>query len=515
MLSFATLTNKYYNIVVIQIIKTNKTNIEDKNLIDKNLVKAFVVGVTFALSINISGAFESNTALIAKGEKLTLSDCIKISIENSPNIKRAAYNYKIAKNDVSLAKTDFFPTLSLSTGYYHNGTYTKNADINNHHYNFSANLNQLLFNFGKTNSRIRMQKFNKIASAYNFDNTVLDTIFDVKVNYYGVLATRATMEVNRANVEINERNYQRTKAYFEEGIRSKIDLVNAEVYLSDSKITYIQSVKNYENAIVKLNNAMYVADTPAYEIANTEMFNYSVNEIPINLEKISDKKELSNLPKDVNDAALTAGVEQLAILKDYKFTPFKYTFEECKKLAIENRPDLKAYESTLKAMEQALSYTKREYLPELVGTVGYGYRDHTRTNSVNASIGMQTSINIAQEKFKIDNSKLQVELAKNDINLLKQNIYFEVQNAYINMIQLEKEIPLMAVKVRQTRENFELADGRYSVGLGDYIELQDAKQNYNTAQNSYVHAVYDYNVARANLERLIALPQEITITVED
>ena len=274
------------------------------------------------------------------------------------------------------------------------------------------------------------------------------------------------------------------------------------------------AVKMYENAIVKLNNSMYVANTPAYEIANTEMFNYAVNEIPVNLE-ISDNKDLSKPPKEVNDAVLTAGVEQLAILKDYKFTPFKYSFEECEKLAVDNRPDLKAYESTLKAMEQALSYTKREYLPELVGTVGYGYRDHSRTNSFNASVGLQTSINIAQEKFKIDNSKLQVELAKNDIDLLKQNIYFEVQNAYINMVQLEKEIPLMAVKVRQTRENFELADGRYAVGLGDYIELQDAKQNYNTAQNSYVQAVYNYNVARANLERLIAIPQEITITVED
>ena len=73
----------------------------------------------------------------------------------------------------------------------------------------------------------------------------------------------------------------------------------------------------------------------------------------------------------------------------------------------------------------------------------------------------------------------------------------------------------MEVKVKQTFENFELADGRYGVGLGDYIELQDAKVNYNNAQNTYVQAVYNYNVARANLERLLALPQEIEITVED
>lgn len=119
------------------------------------------------------------------------------------------------------------------------------------------------------------------------------------------------------------------------------------------------------------------------------------------------------------------------------------------------------------------------------------------------------------KKSEIDAGKIQVELAQNEIDLLKQNIYFEVQAAYIDMIQLEKQIPLLAVKVRQTLENLELADGRYFVGIGDYIELQDAKVNYNNAQQSYVEAVYNYNVARAQLEQAIALKPDVKITIED
>ena len=87
------------------------------------------------------------------------------------------------------------------------------------------------------------------------------------------------------------------------------------------------------------------------------------------------------------------------------------------------------------------------------------------------------------------------------MNLIKQNIYFEVQSAYIDMKQIEERLPLLAVKVRQTLENYELADGRYEVGVGNYIELQDAKVNYNNAQQAYVKAIYDYNVARAALEK--------------
>ena len=39
------------------------------------------------------------------------------------------------------------------------------------------------------------------------------------------------------------------------------------------------------------------------------------------------------------------------------------------------------------------------------------------------------------------------------------------------------------------------------MGVGNYIELQDAKVNYNNAQQAYVKAIYDYNVARAALEK--------------
>lgn len=462
-------------------------------------------------------AFESKTALIEKGAKLTISDCIQVALDNSPYVRQAAYNYKISKNDVNIAKASYFPTIGVGTGYYVNDSSASGRRMtnSNNYYSLTTSLNQLIWNFGKTTSQIRMQKFYKIAALYTFDNTVLDTIFAVKTNYYGVLAAKATMEVNRANVQINERNYQRTKAYFNEGIRSKIDLVNAEVYLSDSKITLVNSEKAYQNALVQLNNSMYIAHAPSYEISNTETFNFKHNEIPVNLEKISEKRDISSPPEGVSNAVLTSKVEQMAVMDNYKFKPFDYTFEECVDLAEKNSPSLKAYSATIEAMKQYLLYVKREYYPEITGSVGYGYRDQYNTNSFNASIALSSSVNILKKKYEIDNGKLQVQLAENDLNLAKQNIYFDVQDAYINMIQLERQIPLMAVKVKQTYENFELADGRYEVGLGDYIELQDAKVNYNNAQNSYVQAVYNYNVARANLERLLALPQEVEITVED
>ncbi len=476
-------------------------------------IKAALIAVCLCFSITSSFAVEQMS--VEKNAVLNIKDCIQIALNNSPLIKKARYNYGIAKGNLGVAKSDYFPTLGIGTGYNLTDNHNNRRNTSSNIYSAEASISQLIWNFGKTNANIRMYNFDRIASLYEFEDTVLETIFGVKTNYYGVLAAKATLDVNRANVQINERNYQRTKAYFDEGIRSKIDLVNAEVNLSDSKVTLVESEKNYKNALVKLNNSMYIAFAPEYEIENTETFNFQNNYAPVNLEKIDEKKDLSKPPKDVSDAFLTSQVEKINILDNYKFEPFPYTFEESVNLAYKNRPDLKVYDASLNAMKEALKYTKREYLPEISATAGYGYRDQYNTNSFNVGINLSSSVNIKGQKHRIDNAKLQVELAETEIDQAKQDIYFEVQNLYITMIQLEKQIPLLAVKVKQTLENFELADGRYAVGLGDYIQLQDAKVNYNNAQVSYVQTVYNYNVARANLEKAIALPQSVTTTIED
>lgn len=453
-------------------------------------------------------------AVIEKGATLNITDCIKLAIQNSPNVKKYRYNYNISKKNINIAKSAYFPTIGLGTGYYMNNNSSSDwRNTNSNYLGAQASLNQMIFNFGKTWANIKMQKFNTIAAKYNFDYTVLDTIYGVKTNYYGVLAAKANVDVQKANVQINERNYQRTKAYFDEGIKSKIDLVNAEVYLSDSKVTLVEAEKTYKNALIKLNNSMYVARAPEYEIATTESFNIKSKFIPVSFD--TKNEDISSPPEPVKDAVLTTQVEKTDVLTDYKFTPFPYTLEECQKLAEEKRPDLMAYEATLKAMEQSLLATKREYYPSLGVQGGYNFRNTNNINSFNLGLALSTSVNIMQTKNEIDSAKIQVDLAQNEIDLLKQNIYFEIQDNYVNMVQLEKQIPLLAVKVRQTLENLELADGRYFVGIGDYIELQDAKVNYNNAQQSYVQAVYNYNVARANLEKSIALEDDLKVNIED
>ncbi len=454
---------------------------------------------------------------------LSLKDCISKALNNSPNIKRAKINYEMAKKNVKIAQSVYFPTISAVVGYdflTRNGSKINSTTSNT--FNAGAGIRQLIWNFGKSGANIKMQKFNQIVAYYDFDTMVLDTIFDVKVNYYSTLASKAAVEIDKANIQINERNYQRTKAFFEEGLKSKIDLVNAEVYVTDAKVSLISSENLYKNSLNDLNNSMFLAYKPEYNIEVPQEFRSIKDFTPKNLTDFS--RPLDDFlapPKDVNNALLTAKVETKDYASLYKFDKFPYSFEKCIDLANKNRPDIKAYENTIKAMEQYLKLIKRQYYPELTADGSYNFvagstnNVSSTTNSIGVGVNLSSSLNIMSEKYQIDNAKLQVELAKNELDFLKQNVYFDVQQAYINMMEFEEQIPLLGQKIQQTLENLELADGRYSVGLGDYIELQDAKINYNKAQHAFVKAVFNYNVARARLEQTIAMNQEVTIKLED
>ncbi len=481
-----------------------------------------IVILLFILNIfaNTSSAIVSGT--IEKHKMLNLTDCIKIALENSAPIRISKLEYEMSKNQTKIAKADFFPKIGISTGYNVNTASGKQISYSNNNYNLETSLSQLIWDFGKTNANINMQKFNTIYALYDFNNVVLDTIYDVKINYYGVLAAKFEVDINEANVQINERNYQKVKAFFEEGLKSKIDLVNAEVNLSEAKISLLKARNKFKNNLVLLNNAMYDLDKLEYNLETTEIFDeYQKNQFaPIDLTVKSINKyknvDLTKLPIDVEDAFLTEQSQRIGSIESYKLEKFDKSFEQCVDYAYENRPDIKAYDATISSMKESLKYIKREYYPQIGAQAGYGFRDENNLNSFNVSINLTSNVNIMAKKYEIDNAKIQTQIAQEKLELAKENIFFEVQNYYINVLELEKQVPLLGTKVKQALENYKLADGRYSVGLGDFIEVQNAIVNYNNAQLSYIEAIYNYNLAKSNLEKSIAKPHDgVNYTVDD
>ena len=207
--------------------------------------------ITFILLLSTQYRVEAIEE-ITKGSTLSVNDCIELAIKNSPQIKIYEQYITMQDSKVGQSKARYFPTIGASVGQDYGNTDVGYRSTQSRNSSARVSLNQLIYSFGKVFSQVKMQKFYKIAAEYDYQNAILDTTNNVKSAYYGVLGAKANLDIQKANVLVNERQYNRTKAFFDEGLVSKIDLVNQEVYLSDSKIGLINAENMYQNSIVKL-----------------------------------------------------------------------------------------------------------------------------------------------------------------------------------------------------------------------------------------------------------------------
>ncbi len=452
-----------------------------------------------------------------KGKKtLSIDECVEYAINNDPNIRISANNYEVQKSRVGQAKSDYFPMLGIGSGYnyqYSNSSgYTSSSmwrsggsGNSNGYYQLNASVNQLIWNFGRTTAGINMQKFNRESAGYDLDYSILQTVYNVKTAYFAVLAALANVDIYERSVKINTLNYERTKAMFDEGLKSRIDVVNAEVYLTDAKTQLIDAQFQYDTAMVNLKNSMFYVEQKDFLIENTENFDFLRNNYKMQTVEIGTiKKNGEDTDFEHSAVLLTSGIQKQDILKDYKFDPLIIELKEAIDTAYENRPDLKSLKMVLRAQEESLKQIKRSWTPEISASAGYNlrYMDSKSNTGFTASANLDfPMINMMDIKYRIDEGKSYLRIAQDNIDLSEKNINFEVQKYYLAMRRLEKTIPLMADKVRQTLENFELADGRYAVGLNNFIELQDAQTNYNNAQLAFVQSVFEYNVAREEFKK--------------
>lgn len=437
---------------------------------------------------------------------MSIEDCVQYAISHNPNLAVYEQRMKAAKSGIGQARSNYAPRLTARVNYNHlTNSGTRVADTHTNSFGFNVGISEMIWDFGTTTARINMAKYNTLASEYDYEYELLNVIYGVQINYHRVLMALANLDIFEQNVRINALNYERTNAMFEEGLKSKIDVVNAEVNLADAKIQVVNGQEALANAVIALQNSMYYQEPEVFVVKNTENFGFLNADYKKKMQYLDNNIKPSGFSFKKNEdglITLSSGIEHNDMLQDYKLNPYKLTKQEAVDKALENRPDLKSIRMVSKVQEESLKAIRGKYTPELTAELTWGYTKNESTYSSPLQVGVGMgfgSLNPYQIHYEIKEGEAYLDIAKHNVNISKSDIYWEVQANYVTMRQLERKIPLMNQKVKATLENFELADGRYSVGLSNYVELQDALTNYNNAQLSFVQAVFEYNVARETL----------------
>lgn len=81
-----------------------------------------------------------------------------------------------------------------------------------------------------------------------------------------------------------------------------------------------------------------------------------------------------------------------------------------------------------------------------------------------------------------------------------------VTSAYLTVQAQAQQVALQEQTATQARETLRLAQERYRVGLAAFLDVSDARSQYEQAESDRINAVYDYHKAFAALEAAVGRP---------
>jgi outer membrane protein len=402
--------------------------------------------------------------VIKKGEVLNLGRCIEIALKMQPTIVAAASTVNATESRVGQAKSNYYPQIDWSSSYDRIKSASGSSGRTNEafdRYSTGFALSQILYDFGKTPTQVKIQNLTLDASRSDLRNTTDQIVLAVKQGYYGVVQAKYNVLVAEDTVKQTQSHLEQAKGFFEAGTRPKFDVTKAEVDLSNAKLNLIRNENAFRIARVTLNNAMGIPDAPEY-----------------------------------------------ALDENLSFEKYEITFEDALSKAYANRPDLQSIIAQRQAAERSIDLAKTGYYPVVAGNAGYNWSGEQFPLDHGWNAGATLSIPLFSgflTKYQVEEARANLNVLKANEESLKQTIFLEVQQAYLTLRSAEEAIPTAKLGVEQAQENLEIANGRYAAGVGNPIEVTDAEVGLTNARTFYIQVLYADKVAQASIEKAMGM----------
>jgi outer membrane protein TolC len=444
-------------------------------------VLAAIAALLFALT-------PPSWAQIAEGDLLTISRAIEIALRSQPNILAGRFVVRANEARIGQARSNYFPQISASgsysrvspaasgrtgsvttpgsgapgTGTASAGTSTSSASNNSYDvYTSSIGLSQMVYDFGRTSSQVRINNRNTESARFDLENIQDTVVLNVKQAYFNVLQAQRNREVAKASVKQFEQHLNQARGFFEVGTKAKFDVTKAEVDLSNAELNQIRAENQVRLTLVTLNNAMGIPNAPDYRLEDSLFY-----------------------------------------------TEFELPFDKALQTAYAGRPDLQSLIRRKEASREAINLAGAGYYPQLTGNANYYYTGTDFPLGNGWSFGLNISVPIFNgflTRYQVAEARANFGTSEANEQSLRLDIYSQVQQGYLTLREAAERITTSRLAIRQAKENVELATGRYQAGVGNPLEVTDAVVAQNNAEVNYTAALTDYKNAQAAIEKAIGV----------
>ncbi len=436
---------------------------------------------------------------LAMAAPLSLAEAIATALLHNPTVRTAVQNAHAVEARIGSTTSSWLPQLnavSLVRGDYNYLTgAADSAGSGSMRYTGQLQLNQLLYDFGRTGGRIAAAQAGAQAAVGDADTAKAQTALQALSSFFAVLQAEALRDVNQRNIEQQTQRLQQAESFFHIGTRPEIDVLIAKT-----------AVKSAELQLVQAQNNILVARAQLLENLGLEG-----NDWPLWLQRPLLPPEPN--PLDIETPELLSAPEQAV--------------EALLEAALKRRPEYRAQRARVQVEAEQLRTARADYFPLLtlsgsanlngtilnssssgptISTVGSSATVLPSSSGNYPTLGVSGLLTLSWPLFSglntvytVRDSQAQLAAAEATLDALRLNLRSQLLIAIYQVATARRSLVAAQALAEQADKQLQMARGRYRAGVGNAIELGDAEVAALTAQAQRVQADSALGLARATL----------------
>ncbi len=439
--------------------------------------------------------------LFAQTQILTLDEAIQLALVNNKDIKvsylntekssaavREAFGYALPSVDVAADFSHFlkkpkmpFPDFeALLTNATYNILFEENIIPEDqskylpiettlqsfaltNSYSASLTLTQVLFSSAVFEGIGATKIYYELSKA-ELNNTVSKTVLSVQTAFYGVLLSKAVLDITNASFSNAQENFNNVKALYNQGMVSEFDKLQAEV-----------QVENIRPVLLRIENTLQTAKDGLKIITGVDQ----TVDIDVSGEIKLDSIDISNEDELIQEALLSNfNIQSLELKKQVD--------------------------------EAFIQLDVSEYWPTLAAFGNYTYTgssdDLYFQNYDYSTVGLSLTFNLWQgnrTKNAVEQSTISFKQTEEQLLQLKDYTTLEVKAKVQELKRVKSLIEVQERTVKLAQRAYDISKVRYQEGAGSQLELQNADQDLRQARLNRVQAIHSYLVTKLELDQLL------------
>ncbi len=406
-------------------------------------------------------AFKSETE--QNSDSLKLKDIIEMVVTNHPTVKAAEEAINNANAKIGLAKSGYYPETDISANYSNIGPVTKLTIPSmgtfqlfpENNYSASVNYRQLIYDFGRTNRNIELEKEGREIDLQAVARIKQKLSLVTLNNFYALVFLQAAIQIKEQQLATLREHLDYIKKMMATGSATEYHVLSTKV-----KISTIESQR------VDLVAALAAQQASLNSLIGNDQSSRPVvkNELGV---------EIPGIPADsVLSFAFHHRDEVLLDEKKTSLAQLRYDL-----IQLHNKPLISI---------QASGGVKNGYIPDLNKllpnyVVGMGIR-------IPLFDGIKNRYNVAQAKSTITSLSFESESTK-------RNVSTEIYEAESYMIAAAKKISQFELQRDQALKAYSLAKISFNAGTITNLDLLDANTSVSETRLMLLKARIDYTLS--------------------